>query len=96
MCVSAAQSAFVNVMINRLPSSAPDVDPSLVILTGASEIRSAFKSAQVPGILIAYMAGLKIVFALTIAATGLAFCISLGAKWKRLNTDAIKNGGAAA
>lgn len=96
MLVSAAQSAFVNMLVNKLPSSAPDVDSALVVLTGATEIRSRFTPDQVPGILVAYMAGLKVVFALTIAATGVAFCISLGASWKRLNTDAVKGGGAAA
>lgn len=82
-------------MVNVLPFSAPDVDPALVILTGATEIRTAFTPAQLPGLLIAYMAGLKIVFALAVAGTGAALCISLGNRWKRLNKEAIKGGGAA-
>ncbi|OCK75830.1 MFS general substrate transporter [Lepidopterella palustris CBS 459.81] len=46
--VSAAQAAFVNVLVKVLPYSAPGVDPATVI----------------PEILVAYMRGLKIAFAI--------------------------------
>lgn len=36
--VSAAQSAFVNKMLNTLPSTAPGVDPTTVIATGATGV----------------------------------------------------------
>ncbi|EOO00201.1 putative major facilitator superfamily transporter protein [Phaeoacremonium minimum UCRPA7] len=93
--VSAAQSSFVNVLTKVLPHSAPNVNPMQVVLTGATELRDVFTPEEIPGILVAYMRGLKISFALSLAATGLAFVISLATKLKRLNTDAIKGGGAA-
>lgn len=92
--VSAAQSAFVNVIANTLPTSAPGVDPQLVIGTGATELRNVFSADEVSGILVAYMRGLKISFAIALAATGLSLVITLFGKWKRLNTAAITGGAA--
>lgn len=93
--VSAGQSAFVNTLIGRLPTAAPGVDPAMVVLTGATEIRNVFPPDKVPGILVAYMAGIKVPFAITIAGVGVAFIASLMSKWKRLNKEAIAGGGAA-
>jgi MFS family permease len=94
--ISAAQSSFVNILTRVLPFSAPDVDPAMVILTGATEIRTRFTGEQVPGILEAYMRGLNGVFAIAIAGTGVALLVSLAAKWKRLDAEKVKQGGTAA
>jgi hypothetical protein len=91
--VAAAQSAFVNTLLNTLPSVAPDVDPAVVIVTGATEIRDAFSDDQVPGILVAYMAGIKLAFAIAIGGAGFSFLLSLLSKWKRLNREASKQPG---
>ncbi|KAK4239384.1 major facilitator superfamily domain-containing protein [Achaetomium macrosporum] len=94
--ISAAQSAFVNRMINRLATSAPDVNPLAVVRTGATQIRTVFSPEQVPGILIAYMAGIKTALALAIGAVGLAFVVSWFSNLRRLNTEALKTAGGAA
>jgi MFS transporter, DHA2 family, glioxin efflux transporter len=94
--LSAAQSAFINKLVSVLPTSAPDVDPLAVIATGATELRNAFPAEQVPGILVAYMAGIKVTFAIAIGAVGLAFVISLFSSWRRLNPEALKATGGAA
>lgn len=73
-------------MLRVLLSSAPTVDLNIVILSGASEIRSIFTPLQVSGVVVAYMRGLKIAFALVIAATGLALVLSAFGSWKRLHT----------
>lgn len=94
--VSAAQAAFVNVLVKVLPHSAPGVDPAIVVNTGATDLRKVFSAEQVPGILIAYMHGLKIAFAIGLASTGVAFIvITLFQRWNRLNTAAIAGGAAA-
>ncbi|KAK4099579.1 MFS general substrate transporter [Parathielavia hyrcaniae] len=92
--VSAAQSAFVNTMLNRLPTAAPMVPPMMVLGTGATMIRTVFPEEVVPGILVAYMAGIKVALAIAIGATGVAFVVSLFANFRRLNTEALKSGGA--
>ena len=94
--VSAAQAALVNVLVKVLPHSAPDVNPTMVVLTGATDLRKAFTPDQVAGILVAYMRGLKISFAIGIASTGVALIIiTMFQKWNRLNPAAIAGGGGA-
>jgi ABC-type sulfate transport system permease component len=95
-CLSAAESGFNNKLIAALASTAPDVNPAIVLATGATQIRSAFTSAQVPSVIDAYMAGLKVVFALTIGAFGLACLIGMCGDWKRLHPKDLKKVGGAA
>jgi hypothetical protein len=95
--LSASQSAFNNRMIATLASTAPGVDPAIVLVTGATQIRTAFTPAQVPGVVAAYMAGLKVVFAIAVGANGFASLFSLCGSWKKIHADALKDvaGGAA-
>ncbi|KAB5545755.1 major facilitator superfamily transporter [Coniochaeta sp. 2T2.1] len=94
--ISAAQSAFVNRLLHRVVVTAPAVNPTQLLLTGATDIRRVFPESDIPGILIAYMAGIKLAFAITIALCGTAFLISFLMPWKKLNPDAVKEAGAAA
>ncbi|KAA8642751.1 hypothetical protein EYZ11_007944 [Aspergillus tanneri] len=94
--VSAAQSAFVNTMIAKLPNTAPGVDAATVVATGATELRTIFAASQVPGILVAYMAGIKVAFAIAIGGAGIAFVASLFSNWRRLGSEALKNAGGTA
>ncbi|KAK1147915.1 hypothetical protein N8T08_000431 [Aspergillus melleus] len=91
--VTAAQSAFDNILISTLPRTAPDVDPATVVASGATQIRTAFAPDQSPGIIMAYMAGIKIGFAICIAATGAAFVSSWFSPRGRLNSQARQGGG---
>ncbi|KUI52738.1 Putative HC-toxin efflux carrier TOXA [Cytospora mali] len=93
--VSAAQSSFVNIIVKTIPYSAPGVNPATLLATGATELRDVFTPEQVPGILVAYMRGLKIVFAISLASVGLSLVVSVFSRWKRLNTAAITGGAAA-
>ena len=94
--VAAAQSAFVNVLLKTLPHTAPTVNPAVVVLTGATDLRKTFPPEVLEGVLEAYMRGLKVSFAIGIASTGMAFIIiTLFGKWNRLNTANIASGGAA-
>jgi hypothetical protein len=88
--ISAGQAAFVNTLLSRLPTTAPGVDPLDVVATGATDIRPIFSAAQVPGILEAYMGGIKLALILPIAATGIAFVVSAFSKWQKLPSSATK------
>ncbi|KAL1889238.1 hypothetical protein Sste5346_008992 [Sporothrix stenoceras] len=94
--LSAAQSAFVNHMVLELPKYAPSVNPLVVIATGATELWTTFPEDVLPGVLKAYMSGLKVAFAIAIAGVGSAFAVSLFSSWKRINPEALKNAGGAA
>ncbi|KAL7795141.1 major facilitator superfamily domain-containing protein [Trichoderma ceciliae] len=94
--VSGAQSAFINTMIRNVLKHAPQVSEATLVLTGATEIRNKFPLDQQPFVIDGYTAGLKVVFAMCVACTGVATLIGLGMRWKKLNQDSLKNAGGAA
>lgn len=65
-----------------MPVLVPGVSPALVIATGATELRAVFSAEQLPGIVLAYMDGLKLTFALAVALAGVTLPIALFAKWQ--------------
>lgn len=92
--ISAAQAAFANRLLSRVVTTAPSADPLKVIATGATELRKVFSADQVEGILVAYMAGLKITFAIAIATAGVAFLLAFTPRWESLKGK-VKPGAAA-
>ncbi len=72
------------------------MDPAQIIVTGATQLRQVFSPEDVPGILVAYMDGLKIAFAIGVAGAGASFIVSLASRWHRLNVQAVKETGGAA
>ncbi|KAF2790137.1 MFS general substrate transporter [Melanomma pulvis-pyrius CBS 109.77] len=81
---SVGQAAFVNRLLATLPKTAPGVNPGLVLLTGASELHNVFPPDVLPGVLEAYMVGLKAAFAVAVAFSGVAFLCSLTIPLKKL------------
>lgn len=63
-------------MLAALPSKAPGIEPSLVLQTGAAELNQVFPADVLPGILEAYMIGLKAAFWVALAFCGVAFLCS--------------------
>ena len=85
---SIGQSAFVNRLLATLPKTAPGVNPALVLLTGASELHNVFPPDVLPGVLEAYMVGLKAAFAVALAFCGVAFLCSLAIPMQKLPSHA--------
>ena len=77
-------------MVSRLATSAPDVDPLVVLGTGATQIRETFPDEQVPGILVAYMEGIETALALAVGAVGISFVVSLFSNFGRMDTRTLK------
>ncbi|KAJ4159099.1 uncharacterized protein LMH87_008016 [Akanthomyces muscarius] len=90
--VSAAQSAFLNQMVSYVMRRAPEINKGTLILTGATNIRQAFPAEQIPIVIDGYMHGLKVVFALCIAATGVATTVGLFTRWSKLKQGAGAGG----
>lgn len=82
--ISAAQAAFANRLLSRVAVTAPTANPALVIATGATELRRVFNPDQLDGILVAYMAGLKLTFAIAIATAGVTVLLSFAPRWQSL------------
>ena len=75
-------------MLAKLSSTEPNIDPALVIATGATELRHVFTAEQLPNIILAYMHGLKAVFAVATGMAGLACLNTAIIPWNRLPTHA--------
>jgi hypothetical protein len=84
LAISAAQSIFTNEMIKSLAVNAPSVSPLKVIFTGATELRKTFPSQELPGILRAYMDGLKKAYILGIAMGAMTLVTAFLNKWHDL------------
>ena len=82
--ISAAQAGFANTMLKVLPREAPNLNPGLVLATGASDIRRVFSPEDVPGIIAAYMEGLRVPFAICIACACLTFVLSFSPRWENI------------
>ncbi|KAH8733096.1 major facilitator superfamily domain-containing protein [Phaeosphaeriaceae sp. PMI808] len=91
--VSAAQSAFVNRMLNELARTAPNINPQMVLGTGATQIRKAFPADQVPAVVLAYMSGIKVTFILVVSFLGAACLLLVFVPRKQLNAEALKDNG---
>ena len=74
--VSAGQSACDNRLLNSLSSLAPTIDPAQVLATGAANLQYVFSPEQLPGLLQAYMRGLKLAFALAIGMGGISLVMA--------------------
>lgn len=80
-------------MSGKLASVAPGVTSAQVTAAGAAELRHVFGPEVLQGVLKAYMSGLKVTFALAIAATGISSLIACMGNWKRIDPDVMKKGG---
>ncbi|KAJ5097478.1 hypothetical protein N7456_008199 [Penicillium angulare] len=83
--VSAGQSAMVNVLLKNLRSETSTVSAIKVAMTGATELRQVFSSAQMPFILTAYMKGLQAAFLVAVVASSLATVVCLATRWIKLS-----------
>ncbi|KAH7079834.1 major facilitator superfamily domain-containing protein [Paraphoma chrysanthemicola] len=83
--IAAAQSGFTNQLLQKLVSTAPNVDGDLITSTGATALRQIFQGADLDGVVRAYAWGIKVAFAITIASCGIAAITSLATKWDNVN-----------
>lgn len=82
--VSAAQSAFTNTIIKRVAILLPELDPGIIIATGADALRETFEGEQLQAVLAAYMDGLKVTFAIALATAAAGFVVAFTPRWESL------------
>jgi hypothetical protein len=82
IAISIAQNIFTNGLTTNLPKTAPDVNPKVVINAGASYLRRVVTPEQLPGVLLAYMDGLKQAFIISIACGGIGTICACFVEWK--------------
>ena len=89
--VTASQTAFTNRLGSYITSMNPQIDRQALIVSGATSIRTAFPTDEIPVVIGGYMAGIKLVFAVYVGAMGLAFLIALWSPWKRISQENAKH-----
>ncbi|KAJ9650640.1 hypothetical protein H2198_010062 [Neophaeococcomyces mojaviensis] len=92
--ISAGQAAWANKMLKVLVTDAPGINPAQVIATGATDLRKVFTAEQLPGILDAYMEGLRIPIAIAIACAVVTVFLSFAPRWESIKGK-VAAGGAA-
>ena len=88
--VTAAQAAFTSTMIKKLRTTATDVNCDDVLAAGATLLRHSFPPEQITKILGAYMDGIKVVFALSVAFVGMSFLFSVMPRWEKLKPAIVE------
>ncbi|KAK7739841.1 hypothetical protein SLS53_005432 [Cytospora paraplurivora] len=90
--IAVAQTVFQNGLIAGVERDAPQLDPVLIIDTGASDIRKVLRDmgqeAAIDTVLGAYMLGLRNVYYISVATAGACFLTALGLRWKKINNAA--------
>jgi hypothetical protein len=89
IAISIAQNIFTNGLTANLPHDAPGVDPQVVIGAGAAYLRNKIKPEQLPGVLLAYMAGLKQAFVISIACGAIGTICGCFVEWKSVKGKKI-------
>ncbi|KAM0342627.1 hypothetical protein ACHAPU_009356 [Fusarium lateritium] len=54
LCVTAGNTVFTNTLINKIHEHVPEIDPYLVIATGATNIRNVIRAEWLDGVILAY------------------------------------------
>lgn len=86
--VQSAQSAFSNQLVKSLIKYVPNLNPASVVAIGATQIRTSFLASDLPGILLAYMDGLKVGFILAIALAGCSVIVGFFTPWTNIKGKA--------
>ena len=80
--VSVAQNIFTNKLISGIIARVPNIDPQFILATGATSLRTAVSSTDLPAVLLAYNAALDQVFYIAVAMATLSIVGALGMEWK--------------
>ena len=91
VCLVAAQSIFENYLRRHLSVSAPSVDPTKVLLLGVTNIRGNFPNEVIPGIIAAFVNGIKAAFVFATILAGIGMIVMAFGPWKSLLQIAAAN-----
>lgn len=80
--ISVAQSIFTNSLLKNLAAVVPDLDPAIVLATGATELKNAIDPKYLAGVLVAYNDTLTTTFRVGVAMAALSIFGALALEWK--------------
>jgi hypothetical protein len=87
--VSIAQAVFQNILLKRLPITAPGLDPAIVLNAGASELQAVVPPQFLRGVLKAYVSGFRGCLIVAIVFGGAAFISAFGFRFTTVRKTAL-------
>ena len=94
MFVSVGQNVFANKLTEGLAKYAPTVDPKVVLSTGATSIQHSIDPAVLPGVTMAYNAGLTEAYLVAAIMASFTIIGSVAIEWKSVKGKKIEMGAA--
>lgn len=88
--ISVAQNVFTNQLIKNLQSVVPDLDPGIVLVTGATELKSVIPQEHLAGVLVAYNDTLMQTFYVSVATASLSILGAAFVQWKSMKGKNIQ------
>lgn len=92
--VSIGQNVFSNKLVDGLKLYAPNIDPSIVLATGATSIQQTIDPSDLPGVTLAYNDALTTTFLAAAIMAALSIIGSLAIEWKSVKGKKIEVGAA--
>lgn len=90
LAISIGQNVFNNQLIHNLQSSVPNLDPSIVLSTGATSLKNAIDPQYLPGVLVAYNLSLTQTYYIPVAFMALSLIGAVFIEWKSVKGKKIE------
>ena len=92
--IAVAQTVFQNGIVRAAKELVPDIDPLLLLATGATQLRDVLtkigKQDELPLVLKVYMAGLKDAFRVSVGLASAAVLTTVFVEWKSIKSEKSK------
>ena len=92
--ISVGQNIFSNKLLTNLAASVPDIDPSVILNTGATSLRTAVDPGNLSGVLEAYNGAIVNTFYVSVAMAAFSIVGSVGMEWKSVKGKKLEVGAA--
>ncbi|KAJ4344607.1 MFS sugar transporter [Didymosphaeria variabile] len=92
--ISVGQNVFTNQLIKNLQTVVPDLNPSIVLAVGATELKNQIEEKFLSGVLTAYNAALTQTFYVSVATAAMSIFGAAFVEWKSMKGKEIVMGAA--
>lgn len=92
--ISVGQNLFTNQLVTNLVADVPNIDPSIVLKVGATNLRHAVDPSNLSGVLTAYNGALIQAFRVSLAMACFSVIGALGMEWKSVKGKKLEVGAA--
>ena len=88
--IAVGQNIFTNRLSTNLATNVPILNPSIVLDTGATSLRTAVDFGSLEGVLVAYNDALIHAYYVSVAMAGLSLIGALGMEWKSVKGKKVE------